>query len=104
MQFIYIKNRGCAKTRSPAAGPIRRLRRRSASAEQFLAAGETLGAPDVAPPVVLARRTCAGGDHDPGLFGLGVDVDVGTQSIRIIERAYAHEAQRIPGAGVGAPQ
>src|SRR5205823_5347444 len=72
--------------------------------EQPLAARETLGAPDLAPPVVLAHGARTGGDHDPGLLRLGVDVDIGLKAIRLIERAYAHEAQRIPRAGVGAPE
>src|SRR6267143_4918338 len=86
-------------------GPARPPRRaaRKPSAEQSLA-GETLRTPDVASPVVLAHRARAGGDHHPGLFRLRVDVNVGTQAIRIIERPYAHEAQCVPRADVGTPQ
>src|ERR1700680_1219263 len=102
MQFLYTKNCDCATldglpASSAACGGASPL------TEQLLAAGETLSAPDFAAPVVLAHRGRAGGGHDPGLFRLRVDGNVGTQSIRIIERPHAHEAQCIPRAHVVAP-
>src|SRR5262249_14687280 len=68
--------------------------------EQRLPSCQTLRAPDLAARIVLSERARPGRQHDPRLLRLGVDVHVGREAVRLIERADAHEAHEIPEAAI----
>src|SRR5262245_63622262 len=71
--------------------------------EHRLPSCETVRAPDLAAWIVLTEGTRPGRQHDPRLLRLGVDVHVGREAVRLIERAHAHEAHEIPEAGIMTP-
>src|SRR5205814_6172917 len=52
----------------------------------------------------LLDRRRARRQHDPGLLGHRVDVDVRRKAVRLFERADADEAHLVAGAAVVAPQ
>src|SRR5947207_10167735 len=58
--------------------------------EQCGAPREAVGRPVLVGGVVLGHRRHAGRQHDPRLLRRGVDVDVGRQPVRLVERAHAY--------------
>src|SRR6185312_1708245 len=60
--------------------------------------------PMLLPVVILRHRRHAGWQQHPWLLRGGEDVDVGRETIGIVQRAHAHEADRVAGTAVVTPQ
>src|SRR5271170_8489142 len=71
--------------------------------QQGFAARQTLCAPHLTTVVILAEAARPGRDQHPRLLGLGVDVHVGRQTVRFIERADANETHDIAEPTVVTP-
>src|SRR5579864_616343 len=80
-------------------GPARRP-----GGEHRAATLETVRRPVAPAVVVLAHRGRIGRQHDPRLLRRGENVNVGRKAIGVVERADAHELQRVACTRVMAPQ
>src|SRR5450755_933571 len=71
--------------------------------QQRLSALETLGTPELLAVVILVDGDGARRQNDPRLLRARVDVDVGRQPIRLVQRADTDEAHGVAAAAIVAP-